>query len=219
MPKSGRRASLLCPLECMQAWLQRPNESPKSYRLFQEYLLQGEIRSLARVHAWSELQGYNLSISAIRKLAQRHDWRERARAYDAHIAQERFEQHAETEQECLRRIRTTARLLIDKALLAWKRLTPEQLTPREVLLALRLGAQLQASVAEQETRETAPLLFGDDSFSLLGDLVDLLVAEDEERRTAILDAVRKAIEPFAPVWMRSARELPAIPAPEQEWTE
>lgn len=183
-------------------WEQRPNESPKSYRLFQEYLLQGETRSLSRVHTWAQLQGYAISLAGIRKLAQRHDWRRRARAFDGHLAQERFETHAETEQERLRRIRAIARLLIDKALQAWERLPAEQLTPREALWAARLGAQLQAGVAVAEHSRELPFGFDSKEAGLIADVVDLLVAEDEETREAIVDAIQRAIAPYTPIWMR-----------------
>jgi hypothetical protein len=62
-------------------WEKRSGESGPSFARFQEYLRQGEDRSLASVARWA-----GVSRAAIHESSQRWDWVSRAKAFDAENA-------------------------------------------------------------------------------------------------------------------------------------
>lgn len=123
------------------SWEQQPNESAKAYSLFLSYL---RLRNYAQVAAEAQAQGIATTPEAVKKLAQRHQWKERASAYDAHCMQQQMNTHAHMQE----RLRSLASALVDKGITALSLYPPELMKPREALECIKVGVALHNASPE-----------------------------------------------------------------------
>jgi len=94
-----RRYVSLKVMEAGLPWAQRETESSKAYALFRLFLEGGATRSYAQVVADAGAYGIPTTLAAVKKLAQRHQWSARARAYDHYLMQQQAQQQVEREGE------------------------------------------------------------------------------------------------------------------------
>lgn len=89
-------------------WEQLPKESSRAFAVFINYRDMGMQRSCPKV-----AKGLSMNISSVLELAKRHNWRERVRAWDAHVDKE-------TQKEQIDAVKTMKRRQIALALKAQK---------------------------------------------------------------------------------------------------
>lgn len=104
------------------AWDRLPSESAKAYAAFSLYLEMDTARSLAAV---SRKCGKHRTL--LERWSGKYNWVARARDYDAALAQTDFENVISARREMKFRHRQVARLLIEKAAQAAKRINPRKL--------------------------------------------------------------------------------------------
>ena len=138
-----RRYVSLKVMEAGLPWAQRETESSKAYALFRLFLEGGATRSYAQVVADAGAYGIPTTLAAVKKLAQRHQWSARARAYDHYLMQQQAQQQVEREGEWRARRLHISTILIEKALSAIQQFSPADLKPREAALLLKLGIDLR----------------------------------------------------------------------------
>jgi len=134
----------------VNAWDRLSSESAKAYAAFSLYLEMDTARSLVAV---SRKCGKHKSL--LERWSVRHRWQERARDYDVALAQTDFENAISARREMKFRHRQVARLLIEKAAAAAKRLNPA-----------KLGASAVGRIFDAATRaERAALGEGEEQYA------------------------------------------------------
>jgi len=123
-----------------EPWERGPNEPPRAYSLFEEYLALGPGRSLRQLADTG-----TASVAYLKELSSRWRWRERAAAYRAQVARSAFPTSLEEGKQARERVRRDARLL---RRLAWAQMQQRVAegkgpTPRELPRLLRRGVSLE----------------------------------------------------------------------------
>jgi hypothetical protein len=150
----------------VNAWGRLPSESAKAYAAFSLYLEMDTARSLAAV---GRKCGKHKSL--LERWSVRHHWQERARDYDAALAQTDFENAISARREMKYRHRQVARLLIEKAAQAARKIN-----------ANKLGASACARIFDAATRaERAALGESDEQYASV--TINVRRAEDAGKVT------------------------------------
>lgn len=137
-----------------QPWDRRPHETPRAYEGFRRFRDLGPLRQLDQM-----LDTY--AIRTLRGWSTKHDWRDRAAAWDDEL-------HRISDAQRLEAIRTmhdthqrAGRAIMQKALAALRDVPPDAIPPYVAGRLLELGARLEretliVSVEQLQGIETRP---------------------------------------------------------------
>lgn len=131
-----------------EAWERQPGESGPAFEAFAAYRDMGEKRTIAAV-----ARELNKSGTLCHRWKLKYNWRDRADAYDASIAEE-ARREAITERKSMqkRHIKISMQLQ-QKALLALESMKPEEMTPKDIKEFIRLATELERMNREESIQQ------------------------------------------------------------------
>ena len=131
-----------------------PDESSKAYQAFCEYRDMGADRSIRKL---AQARGKPTSTKWLCHWSAKHNWVERARAYDDYLEQEKRKEQEKAILEMVERHAKEAMALQQKALERLKSLDPNELSTRDVLNYLMEAMKLERLSRGEPTEVQAPL--------------------------------------------------------------
>jgi len=137
-----------------EIWERLPNESSKAYQAFCEYRDMGADRSIRKL---AQARGKPTSTKWLCHWSAKHNWVERARAYDDYLEQEKRKEQEKAILEMVERHTKEAMALQQKALERLKTLNPDELTTRDVLNYLLEAMKVERLCRGEPTESQAPL--------------------------------------------------------------
>ncbi len=132
-------------------WEQQPGESGPAFEAFSTYRDLGPGRTVSAV-----VEKLQKSDSLLRRWKNRWDWRQRATAYDASIAEEARRKVVKDRRDMESRHIGIAMQLQKKALEALSVLEAEEMTPKDIKEFIKMATELERlnrSFEEQRTAE------------------------------------------------------------------
>ena len=114
-----------------EAWERQPGESGPAFEAFAAYRDMGEKRTISAV-----ARQLNKSGTLCHRWKLKYDWRARADAYDASIAEEARKQAVSERKKMQDRHIKMSLQLQRKAMEALEKIKPEEMTPKDVKLKL-----------------------------------------------------------------------------------
>lgn len=131
-----------------EAWERQPGESGPAFEAFAAYRDMGEKRTIAAV-----ARKLNKSGTLCHRWKLRYNWRDRADAYDASIAEEaRKEAITEREKMQKRHIRIALQLQ-EAALLALENIKPKDMGAKDIKEFLKLATELERMNREESIQQ------------------------------------------------------------------
>jgi len=137
-----------------EIWERLPDESSKAYQAFCEYRDMGADRSIRKL---AQARGKPTSTKWLCHWSAKHNWVERARAYDDYLEQEKRKEQEKAILEMVERHTKEAMALQQKALERLKSLDPNELSTRDVLNYLMEAMKLERLSRGEPTEIQAPL--------------------------------------------------------------
>ena len=122
-----------------EAWERQPGESGPAFEAFAAYRDMGEKRTISAV-----ARQLNKSGTLCHRWKLKYDWRARADAYDASIAEEARKQAVSERKKMQDRHIKMSLQLQRKAMEALEKIKPEEMTPKDVKEFLRLATGKRA---------------------------------------------------------------------------
>ena len=127
-----------------EAWERQPGESGPAFEAFAAYRDMGEKRTISAV-----ARQLNKSGTLCHRWKLKYDWRARADAYDASIAEEARKQAVSERKKMQDRHIKMSLQLQRKAMEALEKIKPEEMTPKDVKEFLRLATELERMNREE----------------------------------------------------------------------
>lgn len=131
-----------------EAWERQPGESGPAFEAFTVYRDMGEKRTISAV-----AKQLNKSGTLCHRWKLRYDWRARADAYDASIAEEARKQAIVDRKKMQERHIKISMQLQAKALAALESMQPEEMTPKDVKEFIRLATELERMNREESIQQ------------------------------------------------------------------
>lgn len=131
-----------------EAWERQPGESGPAFEAFAAYRDMGEKRTISAV-----ARQLNKSGTLCHRWKLKYDWRVRADAYDASIAEEARRQAVSDRKEMQKRHIKMSLQLQKKALEALEKIQPEEMTPKDIKEFLRLATELERMNREESIQQ------------------------------------------------------------------
>lgn len=131
-----------------EAWERQPGESGPAFEAFAAYRDMGEKRTISAV-----AKQLNKSGTLCHRWKLRYDWRARADAYDASIAEEARREAISKRKEMQKRHIKISMQLQAKALEALKSMQPAEMTPKDIKEFLRLATELERMNREESIQQ------------------------------------------------------------------
>lgn len=141
--------------EARDPWDRRPGESARSYESFRRFRDLGPLRGLDPLV--DEPGGVRLGT--LREWQKRHDWRDRAQAWDDEVHRLQDRRRLEELRGMHDRHQRAGRLAMGKALAALQGVAPAEIPPYAAARLLELGARLERDtliVSVEELQGVAP---------------------------------------------------------------
>lgn len=149
-----------------KSWERQPKESPQAYEAFSTYLSMGAERSCRKV-----AQKLYKSDTIIRRWSSAWNWQQRSRDYDNDLKRQEFAEAKKAAKDMQKRQTQTAMLMQKKAVQALDKLDIEDLTPRDILRFISIGAELERKNRQESTSEAAQESTGGSATSSLADTI------------------------------------------------
>ncbi len=131
-----------------EAWERQPGESGPAFEAFTVYRDLGEKRTISAV-----AKQLNKSGTLCHRWKLKHDWRARADAYDASIAEEARKQAVADRKKMQERHIKISLQLQRKAMEALESIKPGEMTPKDVKEFLRLATELERVNREESVQQ------------------------------------------------------------------
>lgn len=131
-----------------EAWERQPGESGPAFEAFAAYRDMGEKRTISAV-----ARQLNKSGTLCHRWKLKYDWRARADAYDASIAEEARKQAVSERKKMQDRHIKMSLQLQRKAMEALEKIKPEEMTPKDVKEFLRLATELERMNREESIQQ------------------------------------------------------------------
>ena len=131
-----------------EAWERQPGESGPAFEAFAAYRDMGEKRTISAV-----ARQLNKSGTLCHRWKLKYDWRARADAYDASIAEEAIKQVVADRKKMQERHIKMSLQLQRKAMEALEKIKPEEMTPKDVKEFLRLATELERMNREESIQQ------------------------------------------------------------------
>lgn len=127
-------------------WERRPKESPQAYQAFRMYRDSGSSRNQAAV-----VEGMGVAEQTVKNWSSKHNWRERALAWDDECARVEDRQRLDNIRTMYDQHRRVGRVAIAKALAALQQLPADHIPAGAAARLLELGIRV-----ERQTLSTTP---------------------------------------------------------------
>ncbi len=137
-----------------EIWERLPDESSKAYQAFCEYRDMGADRSIRKL---AQARGKPTSTKWLCHWSAKHNWVERARAYDDYLEQEKRKEQEKAILDMVERHTKEAMALQQKAIERLRALDPSELSPRDVLSYLMEAIRLERLSRGEPNEVQAPL--------------------------------------------------------------
>lgn len=131
-----------------EAWERQPGESGPAFEAFATYRDMEEKRTISAV-----ARQLNKSGTLCHRWKLKYDWRARADAYDASIAEEARKQAVSERKKMQDRHIKMSLQLQRKAMEALENIKPEEMTPKDVKEFLRLATELERMNREESIQQ------------------------------------------------------------------
>ncbi len=145
------------PSDKIKIWERQKGETEKAYSAFKVYL-EMENRSIPKV-----AQKLTVSTGHIKKWSSKNNWLERAAAYDSSIVEETRKSRIAAIKKAINHKLNLADTLEEKALVAFKEVSINRISPRVIVEILTLANQLRDQAFEllkllDENDDNAPVI-------------------------------------------------------------
>lgn len=151
-------------------WDRRPGESGRGYEMFRRFRDLGPLRTLVALID----EDAGIRRSTLREWAGRHDWKDRAAAWDAEMHHQEDLRRLEELRGMHDRHQRAGRVAMAKALAALQNVAPEDIPPYAAARLLELGARLEREtlVVSVEELQGVPPVASEDPWEAIARELD-----------------------------------------------